>query len=70
MSSHKAEYAKMRLLQHARFLDAPVITLKRYSKAEVAAAVAEAKERDKAKARALVMEQLIQPNDIYGDGDI
>jgi len=66
---HKAEYAKMKLLEHARFLDAPVVQLKRYSKAEVAAAVAEAREADKAKAWALINE-LSHTEEVYGDGDI
>ena len=74
MMRQRQERAKMHLLEHARFLAAPVITLKVISKEQVKADVAEAKLKRNDEARRLlqleVMEQVRTNGDIYGDGDI
>lgn len=74
MMRQRQERAKMRLLEHARFLDAPIVTLKVISKEQVKADIAEAKIKRNDEARRLlqleVMEQVRASGDIYGDGDI
>jgi len=75
MARQRQERAKMRLLEHARFLEATVVSLKVISKEQAKADVLEAKERMKAEAARLFgieLERRIRASGpVYGlsDGD-